>query len=717
MLRWFSLFGAVALVAIGVVFYVYNGPPSPYFQAHDPSVEKKPADGDKVALGNPPQPAEAAPAGPWPRVVAVTPRVVISSARLTALNTPQVPALRDGQISFLGTEVTVKEGEQPPPGAFQEKVSYLVTEAQQGDEKKDDWVVKEGKWYRPLKDGDEVKPNKIKLLRTVKWFLPVDEGTVVKKGQLLAVVNPVTAVDDLAIKLAKFDAAEADRAAEEKQRDEYKERQQRAYDLYKRGAGSYEDYTAAKLAYEYHVFETIHKQEDLKVAGNEMRQAETLLNLHLIRSEIDGQVKQVIKHQGEAVKSLEPVLEMTSYKKLRIRGRVDLQDLANLREAKEVHVEATSLVPPQLVLSGHFAAVTGVAVSKDGQVVSASEDSTARVWEKDLSKRKERVVLRHPAAVRAVACSPAALNDRNLCLTGAADGIARLYDLSAEGEGKLVQQFANGHKEGINCVAFSPDARWAATGGDDRAICLWDVASGKLVQDKPFPADWGHKAGVTSVAFLPVGPDQKLSVVSAGRDGAMIVWPLTADGAPEKPIKLDRRFGEVQTLGVNPDGRQILFDQGKDLRVLSADNGSLLGSMTATGGNSFSKLALFSPDGHLVLTSTGPGRLQLWRAPTEKTRGHELEQLVWTAGRDEQAVTNCGAFAPDGKFLVTGTQNRNVIVWPMPSKEVIERNLKARVINLDPEVTSGQVRVTAELDNPGYLLPGDSVTLVVYPEK
>jgi WD40 repeat protein len=238
-----------------------------------------------------------------------------------------------------------------------------------------------------------------------------------------------------------------------------------------------------------------------------------------------------------------------------------------------------------------------------------------------------------------------------------------------------------------------------------------------MLQKKPFPTkEWGHKAGVTSVAFMPVGPDlKKLSVVSAGGDGALIVWPLTADGAPEKPVRFDRRIGEVQTLGVNANTGQLLFDQGKDLRVVSAENGALLGSLSAPGGSNFSKLALFSPDGKLVLTSTGPGRLQLWRAPTGETRGHELEQLIWTAGRDEHAVTNCGAFAPNGKFLVTGTQNRNVIVWPMPEKDVIERRLTARVINLDPEVTSGQVRVTAELDNPGYLLPGDSVTLVVYP--
>src|SRR5262249_1131840 len=38
-----------------------------------------------------------------------------------------------------------------------------------------------------------------------------------------------------------------------------------------------------------------------------------------------------------------------------------------------------------------------------------------------------------------------------------------------------------GHERTVNCVAFSPDGKFAASGGDDGTVRIWNVAGGREV--------------------------------------------------------------------------------------------------------------------------------------------------------------------------------------------------------------------------------------------
>jgi WD40 repeat protein len=58
---------------------------------------------------------------------------------------------------------------------------------------------------------------------------------------------------------------------------------------------------------------------------------------------------------------------------------------------------------------------------------------------------------------------------------------------------------AEGHKNVVRCVAFSPDGKQIVSGSDDRTICIWDAASGRLIGSPSKP----HNSFVTSVIFSP----------------------------------------------------------------------------------------------------------------------------------------------------------------------------------------------------------------------
>jgi WD40 repeat protein len=267
------------------------------------------------------------------------------------------------------------------------------------------------------------------------------------------------------------------------------------------------------------------------------------------------------------------------------------------------------------------------------------------------------------------------------------------------------------HSSAVTAIAFSPDGKLVATGGEDYAIALWEVPSGKLLARQK-----AHKQAITSLQIVKSVNDKGQPVVrmlSAGRDNVLTLWTLN-EGKMTRDRDFDRRTGDVNQL--TSDGKRFLFDQGKDLVLLSLNKGDLEGMLQnpPTAG-SFTTLAMFSPDGQTILTNcNGEAGLQLWRAPDSGGRGSEVRQFVWTDGH-----ATCAAFAPDGSFAVTGTrEDHQVLVWKMPSKEEVQTPLYAKVSLVEETVESGSkhVRVWADLDTkPDWLLPGTKARMVIVP--
>jgi WD40 repeat protein len=171
----------------------------------------------------------------------------------------------------------------------------------------------------------------------------------------------------------------------------------------------------------------------------------------------------------------------------------------------------------------------------------------------------------------------------------------------------------NMFKQRINSVAFSPDGKTLAAGGeqtDGAAIKIWDIGTNQVARQLP------EKSGfVLSVMFHPDG--RKLASTSYF-DAIVRLWDTEKPG---EPTKLEAPFGEEGASATYQDAYRKTQYRGQI------------------------KSVSFHPQGKLLATA-GPGRLvRIWDI--------EAQKLVITLPVQSGPITSV-AFSPDGKTLATG---------------------------------------------------------------
>jgi WD40 repeat protein len=679
---------------------------------------------------------------------------------------------RGGKIIFLGTEF--KPGERVPTGndlarkilegkVYEQVMRFLIYEIGPGEKLapgEQKFTFADGKSYRRWREGDRLDPGKLKILPETRLFRKLKQGDRVQKGDLLALVNPALAFDDLMVKSAKLDAAEAEMYASVKTRDEAERRYYRDRNLRATSPGtvSEDELRASELAWQRYSEEVKAKTAAISSAQQELNEAITVLKLHEVRALTDGTVRQLYKNTGDAAKYLDGVLQLQNVDRPRVEGMVGLQyslrlqdRMAELKkadkdEAVRVTLEVTRPVEPRVKLLGHNREVNAVAASPGPHpfVVSGDEEGRLIGWSPEGQGRPLWNV-RNGSAVRSLACSLDPLADtvpqmlRGLLdaagdrplddqvLVGMADGTAYLMSLD-----KIRQSLAQGgkanlpefrwlegmdkgrpirvHQGPVNCAAFSPDGRLVATGGEDYSIRVWDAHTGKLI----VPIREAHRGPVTSLEFA-----SNNELVSAGRDGRLILWTLNGDQTPSADSLADYRSNTVAHLGLDRARRRSLLDQGSDLRVFSIDHretvrNGVLHNPSAAGG--FATMALFSPDGQTILTnSPADNKLQLWRAPLGGKRPYEQRLLSGT-------TPTCGAFGQKASdnFAVTGSRDGRVLIWDLPSAEEEPLEAALTYVEISADNTQHQVHIRAEpLRNPApsWVVPGSTATMIIHPDE
>lgn len=189
--------------------------------------------------------------------------------------------------------------------------------------------------------------------------------------------------------------------------------------------------------------------------------------------------------------------------------------------------------------------------------------------------------------------------------SGAENGRVQVLRVAANGQWTGVCA-GPWHKNTVQDLAFSPDARLLATASEDGRITLVEIAGGSCGEPRYLEPQTGP---VTSVRFAPDGQ----TLVTASGEGDAQVWGL--------------------------DGTPLARLSGHKARILSLD---------------------FSPDGRWLLTASRDGTVRLWPSPTAPRDQPLTAYLTLSAGLGSAAHAS---FSPDGLSIGAAYRNDVALLW------------------------------------------------------
>lgn len=251
------------------------------------------------------------------------------------------------------------------------------------------------------------------------------------------------------------------------------------------------------------------------------------------------------------------------------------------------HQDALGSDRTRVIYRGHTDVVRFVAWSPNGQIVSASWDQTAQVWNAS-DGRHLFTYTRHSATVYAVAWSP----DGKRIASCSGDWTVQVWNAS-DGSDVLIYR---GHSFFVHRVAWSPDGKQIASCSYDKTVQVWNASDGRGV--------FTYRRHTDRVFGVAWSPDGKW-LASASRDRTAQVWNAYT------VIVYKGHTNFAETAAWSPDGKRIASgSDDKTVQIWDASNGRPL--FTYTGHSATVYAVVWSPDGKQIASASADKTVQIW---------------------------------------------------------------------------------------------------------
>jgi len=290
--------------------------------------------------------------------------------------------------------------------------------------------------------------------------------------------------------------------------------------------------------------------------------------------------------------------------------------------------------------------------------------------------------------------------DSRLLTAGGNDGVIRVWriadstltmtlDASSPQFGPVTEP----PMKGISAVAFSHDSTLLASGSENGAVLVWDVVTGKLKQ-----VFNGHQNAVDSLAF---SPDDR-TLASASYDSTTKLWDV-ATGSPLFTLKVSGS-SVGYSVAFSPDGHLVATSSGS-IQLWDPQTGQPL--TTLSGQNNLVQTILFSGDGSILAAGTDNGPVVLWDVKTKRQRAVLNGQNLYVFQM---------AFNADSTALVAASSDDTIHLWDVQThqEKVVLPNFSQGVDKLVFN-TDGTLLATAGLYVDAHLWNTQTQQLVTAP--